>query len=277
MSILFLLLGLLLAICGVITLMSGAILWYDTANRQPALLVDRFRSDHLLFALNLLATETLCLFLTVLARPLGWFPENKTDPLAASGPPVLLLHGLFHNRGCWWWITRQLRRRGMAVYTVNLQLWHTPLAAVEIVAEKIQEILAQGAEKVHLVGHSMGGLTARQYLQERDGSRIGKCVFLGTPHQGSRLSPFAASPTGLMLMPGSQFLQRLNEQSMPAGVHCSTIFTRHDNMVLPWESARREDLPYRELSGIGHTSLLYHPEAVQALLAELTEESHVHH
>ncbi|MFA5517341.1 MAG: alpha/beta fold hydrolase [Desulfuromonadales bacterium] len=277
MSILFLLLGLLLAICAAVTVTSFAILWYDTANREPGLVADRFRGDRLLFALRLLATETLCLLLSVLTRPLGWFPGKSDDLRAASGPAVLLLHGLFHNRGCWWWVARQLRRRGMAVYTVNLQLWHTPLAAVEIVAEKIEEIVGEGAKTVCLVGHSMGGLIARQYLRERGASRVEKCVLLGAPHQGSRLAPFAASPTGLMLMPGSEYLHRLNDQPFAAGVRCLAIYSRHDNMVLPWESGRLEGMPHRELSGIGHTALLYHPQAVQALLAEIYEDAHGHY
>ena len=61
-------------------------------------------------------------------------------------------------------------------------------------------LLATGAEKVILVGHSMGGLAIREYLQriengkhkwwynpndEVNGHRVAKVVTIGTPHRGS--------------------------------------------------------------------------------------------
>ncbi len=65
----------------------------------------------------------------------------------------------------------------------------------------IQEVLNYtGAEKVILVGHSMGGLCAREYLQRRDengnptnwvdpnsadGHKVARLVTIGTPHLGS--------------------------------------------------------------------------------------------
>ncbi|MBS1513669.1 MAG: T9SS type A sorting domain-containing protein [Bacteroidetes bacterium] len=61
-----------------------------------------------------------------------------------------------------------------------------------------------GAEKVILVGHSMGGLAIREYLQrkengnykwwqnpnEEDGHKVAKVVTIGTPHLGSNASTF---------------------------------------------------------------------------------------
>jgi hypothetical protein len=63
-----------------------------------------------------------------------------------------------------------------------------------------------GAKKVILVGHSMGGLCAREYLQRRvngvpkwwiepnsaDGHKVAKLVTIGTPHLGSNTFNFRA-------------------------------------------------------------------------------------
>lgn len=72
----------------------------------------------------------------------------------------------------------------------------------------IKEILKQtGAEKVILMGHSMGGLCSREYLQRRvnskpkcwidpnspDGHKIAKLVTLGTPHFGSNVGSFGST------------------------------------------------------------------------------------
>ena len=67
------------------------------------------------------------------------------------------------------------------------------------VADAVAEILdATGAEKIVLVGHSMGGLAAREYLQnpeywpvDEEGNahhRVAKLVTSGTPHNGSNFS-----------------------------------------------------------------------------------------
>ncbi len=69
----------------------------------------------------------------------------------------------------------------------------------------IQEVLEfTGAEKVILVGHSMGGLAIREYLQRTDeqgvhtnwidpftpdGHKVARVVTFGTPHLGSNTSP----------------------------------------------------------------------------------------
>ncbi|MFO7790579.1 MAG: T9SS type A sorting domain-containing protein [Bacteroidales bacterium] len=71
--------------------------------------------------------------------------------------------------------------------------------------QMISEVLDYtGAEKVILVGHSMGGLAIREYLQrtdgqgthvnwqqpfEADGHKVARVVTFGTPHLGSNTSP----------------------------------------------------------------------------------------
>jgi pimeloyl-ACP methyl ester carboxylesterase len=59
----------------------------------------------------------------------------------------------------------------------------------------IEEVLRNsGADKVILLGHSMGGLAAREYLQTPfnwmpDGNHhLGKLITIGTPHRGSNVS-----------------------------------------------------------------------------------------
>ena len=43
-----------------------------------------------------------------------------------------------------------------------------------------------GAQQVHVVGHSLGGLVARYHVQRLSGdARVHTLVALGTPHQGT--------------------------------------------------------------------------------------------
>ena len=93
------------------------------------------------------------------------------DPLAAR-TPVLLVHGLVDNRSVFTVMQRNLRRRGFThVYSWN----YSPLSADVVRAardlgEHIERICEQtGYERIHVVGHSLGGLIARYSVQRQGG------------------------------------------------------------------------------------------------------------
>ncbi len=275
MDFLFTLCTLLFAATGGVVFLSYTIAWYEAANQNPDLVRERFAPRRLAFALRLLTAETLSLALTVVTHPLGWLPERA--PAAGNRQPVLLLHGLFHNRSCWWLWKQRLRQAGIGpVYTLNLNTWRDLEVLTEEVAKKIDAIrLELGVERIDLIGHSMGGLIARNYVQIRGGAqKVRHCLSLGSPHHGSRLAPFALTPLGRLLMPRSDFLQRLAAAERPGGVYFSTIFSRHDNLIIPFQSAQLDDATQVELGGIGHSALLYAPSAFQAWCDILRETVH---
>lgn len=271
MFLFFGLLAILFGACALVVAMSYAIVWYENSNLDPSLVESRFQPQNLWLAARLLTLETLLLGLTVLLHPLGWLPPRET-PAGREGVPILLLHGLFHNRACWLWLKLQLRRRGQtAVYTLNLPPWKDVEALTERVAKKVDAIrLAQGVDRVHLIGHSMGGMIARNYLQLRGGApKVASCTLLAAPNGGSKLAPFALSPLGRVLIPGSEFLQRLAQAPLPEGLPLRVFYSRHDNMVLPYLHGRLEGGEEFELGGMGHMAILYHPAAIKPLLDHL--------
>lgn len=90
------------------------------------------------------------------------------------------------------------------------------------------------ASKVLLVGHSMGGLAARQYLQFHSAAdEVGVLVTVGTPHGGADIAPFVDSLFGLgarsvgvqELMPDSTAMLKLNGQvkRLPRAVKYTSI------------------------------------------------------
>jgi hypothetical protein len=95
-------------------------------------------------------------------------------------------------------------------------------------------------------------------------------VTLGSPHLGSKLAPFAVSRLGRALLPGSELLNRLNRQSLPAGVHFTAVYSRHDNMIVPADYARLAGAANIELPGLGHTALLFSPRVAVTVVATLT-------
>ena len=65
-----------------------------------------------------------------------------------------------------------------------------PVIAETHIKQAIETCVNQGAEKVHVVTHSLGGIVIRQYLQSHslpEGSRV---VMLGPPNKGSEVADF---------------------------------------------------------------------------------------
>ena len=258
-----------------IVLLSYAIALYEAASTDPLLVENRFAPSQIWLAIKLMVTETVFLAITVLLHPLGWIPLKEHPRASQQRTPIILIHGLFHNRACWFWMKFCLRRKGFTnLVTINLPPWKNVESLTERLVTKVDELrVTEGFDRVHLVGHSMGGIIARNYVQLRGGAtKVDRCILLGSPNLGSKLAPFAVSQLGRLLMPGSDFLKRLAQTPLPAEVTMVSIFSRHDNMVLPPSNARLEGGTNEEIRGMGHSSLLYHPRAINTVVEFLTRE-----
>lgn len=275
MIFVFALLAIVAGAVAFFVVISYAFAWYEQANRNPELMEGRLTGSRLCLAIRLMAVESACLLTNIALYPLGLIqlPEKRPRP---GETPVILLHGLFHNRSCWMWTRYWLKQAGFhSVYAINLPPWKDVESLTERVTKKVDALRhSAGIDKVHLVGHSMGGIIARNYLQIRGGAdRVDRLVMLGTPNGGSKLAALALSPLAASLMPGSNLLQRLDAAAMPSDAKIRAIYSRHDNIVLPYDNSLLQGADNVELSDIGHTSLLYHPKAFQAVVEGLREES----
>jgi pimeloyl-ACP methyl ester carboxylesterase len=269
LTIILLLLKLTVLCVALSVLLSFTIAWYERANARPDLIERRFTGRGLFISIWLLLQETGCLLLTLLLRPFGWRRQPLPEVGDRERPVVILLHGLFQNRSCLFWLQQRLRQAGYTrVISINTPPWRELEALTEVLAKTVDEVkIRLKVERVILVGHSMGGMIARNYVQHRGGAvnTIG-LVTLGSPHHGSKLAPFALSKMGRLLLPGSEFLQAFNSKPWPKITQATSIFTRYDNIVLPAESGKLEGAQVVELDGMGHTALLFHPRALQAVV-----------
>ncbi len=108
--------------------------------------------------------------------------------------PVLLVHGLCSDGSVWNDFATYLTQRGYRVYNPSLTPNNGNINALSVQIDAALEhiVTQEGAEKVNVVAHSMGGLVTRHYVRlKRSGSRIATLITLGTPHHGSDLASFA--------------------------------------------------------------------------------------
>ena len=180
----------------------------------------------------------------------------------AAGTPIILVHGVIDNHTIFSLLRRALMRRGFG-RTISLN--YSPLTDdIRRVARRLGRLVEAvcretGYERVHIVGHSMGGLISRYYVQRLGGdARVHTLVTLGTPHQGSSPARLVPHNVARQLRPDSPIVAELAE---PA--NCSTrmvaIWSDLDQMIIPKRSARivHQDLNARNVfvRGVGHMSL----------------------
>jgi triacylglycerol lipase len=181
----------------------------------------------------------------------------------AAGTPILLVHGLVDNRSIFALLRRHLRRRGFGrVWTMNYKIWTTDLRdAARQLAASVDAICEQtGYERIHVIGHSMGGLVARYYVQRLGGdAHVHTLVTLGTPHQGTRAARLFPRGVCQQLTPGSDVVKELTEPAIGCQTRFVSFWSDNDALISPKQAAILDhpDLSARNIlvQGVGHMSL----------------------
>ncbi|WP_046917930.1 lipase family alpha/beta hydrolase, partial [Streptomyces stelliscabiei] len=213
----------------------------------------------------------------------GGFSSADTPRLPAEEkPPVLLLHGFIDNRSVFVLLRRALAQHGgRHLESLN----YSPLtcdirAAAELLGRHIEDICERtGQEQVDVVGHSLGGLIARYYVQRLGGDvRVRTLVTLGTPHSGTRAVPLAdAHPIVRQMRPGSALLEELREPAPGCRTHFVAFWSDLDHVMVPLETAcvDHPDLMAQNVrvTGIGHLALPVHPAVVGEIRQALDNPS----
>ncbi|MGW6206757.1 esterase/lipase family protein [Streptomyces sp. NPDC055089] len=183
-------------------------------------------------------------------------------------PPVVLLHGFIDNRSVFVLLRRSLARHG----------WHhleslnySPLTcdirtAAELLGRHIEEICARtGHREVDIVGHSLGGLIARYYVQRLGGDRrVRTLVTLGTPHGGTAVAPLAgAHPIVRQMRSGSAPIEELRLPAPGCRTRFVSFWSELDQVIVPVEAACIDhpdlDVVNVRVTGVGHLALPVHP------------------
>ncbi|MER6711835.1 MULTISPECIES: alpha/beta fold hydrolase [unclassified Streptomyces] len=189
-------------------------------------------------------------------------------------PPVVLLHGFIDNRSVFVLLRRSLAQHGrQQIESLN----YSPLtcdirAAAALLGRHIEEVCERtGARQVDVVGHSLGGLIARYYVQRLGGdTRVRTLVTLGTPHSGTRVAPLAdAHPIVRQMRPGSPVLEELTRPAPGCRTHFVSFWSDLDHVMDPLETAciDHPDLSAQNVrvTGIGHLALPVHPAVANGI------------
>ena len=195
----------------------------------------------------------------------------------AAGTPILLVHGLVDNRSIFTVLRRALRRRGFGrIWTMNYHvLTHDLRAAARRLAATAESICEQtGYERIHVIGHSMGGVVARYYVQRMGGdARVHTLVTLGSPHQGTHAARLLPRGVCRQLQPASEIVDELRTPAPGCRTRFVSFWSDLDALISPKRAARIDhpDLNARNVlvRGVGHMSLPINGRITREIAATL--------
>jgi triacylglycerol lipase len=187
---------------------------------------------------------------------------------------VLLLQGFFQTRNVWEVMEDRLRYDGFGVLSFDLGglLWRFNTRSSEdlaaLVSEKVERVCARyDLDRVHVIGHSKGGLVGRSWIRHHGGNRRARSLItLGTAHHAVATSllgmPVAdwGLPAPLDRVTAPPLLRRLADDEFPPEIPLVSIYSRSD-LVCPWPASVLRPRPGTGsirnvcVQGVGHTAL----------------------
>ncbi len=184
--------------------------------------------------------------------------QLRTPKAAASRVPVLLIHGYCCNYGVWRDVAARLQALGHTVLAINLE----PLfCSIDDYAPQVEQAVAQlraqtGQQRVALVGHSMGGLVIRAWMRAYGDTQVAVAVTLGSPHQGTQITPHAKLPNARQMVRANDWLQALQESESPQRRALLRIaLTEQDAIVFPQSAQTLPGVDTQVFSRMGHLQL----------------------
>ncbi len=151
---------------------------------------------------------------------------------------VILVHGYNRNKKDLYPMKRHLKAMGYECLAPTFPLRYKEFdQSTELLVDYLEQF-ASGDEKVHLVGHSTGGLVIRHAVSaEGVAEKVGRAVLIATPNKGSQLAEFAGrSPGYVQVFKTLKSLHRkyIEELSIPIinGIEIGAIAGNKPNGLL---------------------------------------------
>jgi triacylglycerol lipase len=184
---------------------------------------------------------------------------------AASPDPIVLVHGYRGDPSTFGDMIARFAAAGRTAVAIDL-----PSEDNVVNANAIRDfIVAHGWSKVDLVGVSMGGLSARQFIKYvKSTVVVDSYVSLGTPQYGIYTACVLPQSYGGQMCPTSSFLRALNRRDdTPGGTAWTTIYSTGDVYVPNSASRLDGGACHVQVSGVGHNELDNDPGVFAHVLA----------
>ncbi len=116
--------------------------------------------------------------------------KAKDMPVLKTEEHVILLHGMARSKTSMGKLEKCLAGQGYSTINEGYPSTREPVEKIadKYLAAMVDKCRAAGAEKIHIVTHSLGGIVVRQYLQTQSLPKGSRIVMISPPNQGSELA-----------------------------------------------------------------------------------------
>lgn len=201
---------------------------------------------------------------------------HATAHAAPRTQPVLLVHGFGGSKSHWSSVANALSAGGLTVKAITYAPLGTSVQrlASQLVADVEATLSGTAADKVHLVGHSLGGVIIAQAIADpRLRGRVDTVVTLGSPFGGSpwaSLLPIFEIVRALRR--GSPLLRRLASTPLPDGVRWLSVTAALDIIVPGLRSVPlHTQVETITVNDVGHLGMLESKQVIGCIAAALSK------
>ena len=217
--------------------------------------------------------------------------NGDVAPVAPPGQnPVLVIHGYGADVGSLAFLVRLLREDGFTAREIDLDTVHHRVEDLAWALGRRVETFRRvhEAERVDLIGHSLGGVLARYYIQMLGGhEHVDRVITIGSPHRDgtwamhlttalrwSGLYPFPREDScAQQLMPRSAFYERLNGPEYRVEnlqkVDFTSIYSHADSLIIPQRNAHLPGVRNIAFWRYGHVGLVMSPRVYRTVRERL--------
>ena len=226
-----------------------------------------------------LISIVLLLALVVVTIVNAFFTHN--DKVPDNKEIIVLLHGLGRSNTSMWLLASRLEDAGYHVQRVGYSSLHkTPDEILQDISSQINQCCQKHTHSVHFVGHSLGGLMVRAYLQNNKVDKLGRVVLLGTPNKGSEAADHFSNswvmdilgPTAKALgTDDKSFPNSLKAPYYPVGIIAGEVKNELNDPVLPGKDDGVVSVEATKIDGMtdfiiietGHSRMRYDSEVAE--------------
>ena len=264
-----LLLGLLAFFPVAISLFTYALFWYETASSPYREALDRMSGGRSRWwIMRGIFSSALSSFFVLVTYPLGYLRGlwNPAPDQTCLRPPVILVHGLYHNASAWIILRRATESGGI----------HQRLRAELLQLDAVLPRVARSTRPLRLRSEPpfsrQAGHTHRPQPRRLSGNmpilqrhpntgKVATLVTLGTPYHGSKLAALGLGKLAQSLAYHGPARRRRSQTARTWSLfRCWLLYSPVDNMVLPFDALLPEGNHW-ELEPtvpISHVAMLYH-------------------
>ncbi len=216
------------------------------------------------------AREVTATLRVAAAAPRGWRGRSHAGELPCDAL-VSFVHGLLATAGTFWPAIRHLRDT-LDVDTRTFTF--LPGSDLDHISRKIDHAVRAHPEacRVHLVGHSLGGLAVRWYVQEHDyDTRVVQTISIAAPFLGVDLADAFPDRLRGLVMPMPHHLGRIVSEAarhLRRVPHLSIVADK-DQLIRPVTAGILPGAPSYVLHDTGHNGALFHRRLHDVLVREV--------